>query len=282
MSLGVASPVQAQEVGQIEGTVTTTEGEPLPGATVQIIDLERGTSTNANGRFDLRGVPAGRHVLTVRFIGYQPVEQDVTVRTGETTTATVELLAREVALEGLTVTSQKRVQRVQEVPVAVTAYNGDFLEELGITQADELSSYVPGLEVQLQSPNNPGFVVRGITSDNGDSRVEPRVSVFKDGVSISKSRGSVVELYDMERVEVLKGPQGTLFGRGAQIGAVHLIQNKARNDTGARLELGTGNYGERYATGHVNVPLVEDQLFGRVAGFYKSGTGTWRTEPAMP
>jgi len=273
MSLGVASPVQAQDVGQIEGTVTTTEGEPLPGATVQIVDLERGTSTNANGRFDLRGVPAGRHVLTVRFIGYQSVEQDVTVRTGETTTATAELLAREVALEGLTVTSQKRVQRVQEVPVAVTAYNGDFLEELGITQADELSSYVPGLEVQLQSPNNPGFVVRGITSDNGDSRVEPRVSVFKDGVSISKSRGSVVELYDMERVEVLKGPQGTLFGRGAQIGAVHLIQNKARNDTGARLELGTGNYGERYATGHVNVPLVEDQLFGRVAGFYKKRDG---------
>ena len=78
MSLGVASPVQAQDIGQIEGTVTTTEGEPLPGATVQIIDLERGTSTNANGRFDLRGVPAGRHVLTVRFIGYQSVEQDLT------------------------------------------------------------------------------------------------------------------------------------------------------------------------------------------------------------
>jgi len=272
LGLGVAE-VRAQETGDIAGTVTSSEGETLPGATVQILGLDRGTSTGAGGDFDLRRVPTGDHVLTVRFVGYRTLERDVTVRPGETTTVRVALTPRNVALEGVVVTSQKRVQRIQEVPVAITAYNGDFLEELGINQADELSSYVPGLEVQLQSPNNPGFVVRGITSDNGDSRIEPRVSVFKDGVSISKSRGSVVELYDLERVEVLKGPQGTLFGRGAQIGAVHIIQNKAQNETSARLEVGTGNYGERLATGHVNVPLVDDQLFGRVAAYYQKRDG---------
>jgi len=272
LALG-ASEVRAQQTGDIAGTVASSEGETLPGATVQILGLERGTSTGADGDFDLRNVPAGEHVLTVSFVGYETAERDVTVRPGETTTVTVSLTPRNVALEGVVVTSQKRVQRIQEVPVAITAYNGDFLEELGINQADELSSYVPGLEVQLQSPNNPGFVVRGITSDNGDSRIEPRVSVFKDGVSISKSRGSVVELYDLERVEVLKGPQGTLFGRGAQIGAVHIIQNKAQNETSARLEVGTGSYGERFATGHVNVPLVDDQLFGRVAAYYQKRDG---------
>jgi outer membrane receptor protein involved in Fe transport len=260
-------------VGRIEGTVDAGDGGTLPGATVQLLQLERGTSTDANGRFSLSSVPAGRHVLTVRFVGYQTVQREVSVRAGETTSVSLVLAPRNVALEGVVVTSQKRVQRIQEVPVAITAYGGDFLEELGINQADDLSSYVPGLEVQLQSPNNPGFVVRGITSDNGDSRVEPRVSVFKDGVSISKSRGSVVELYDLERVEVLKGPQGTLFGRGAQIGAVHIIQRKAKNETSARLELGTGNYGERYATGHVNLPIVEDRLFGRIAGFYQKRDG---------
>ena len=269
----LAADARAQETGRIAGSVVAGDGETLPGATVQIVELQRGTSTGADGDFALRDVPAGDHVLTVRFIGYETAERDVTVRPGETTTVTASLTPRNVALEGVVVTSQKRVQRIQEVPVAITAYNGDFLEELGINQADELSSYVPGLEVQLQSPNNPGFVVRGITSDNGDSRIEPRVSVFKDGVSISKSRGSVVELYDLERVEVLKGPQGTLFGRGAQIGAVHIIQNKAQNETSARLEVGTGNYGERFATGHVNVPLVDDQLFGRVAAYYQKRDG---------
>ncbi|WP_163597360.1 TonB-dependent receptor plug domain-containing protein, partial [Klebsiella pneumoniae] len=75
--------------------------------------------------------------------------------------------------------------------------------------------------------NNPGFVMRGITSDSGSAFNEPRVSVFQDGVSISKSRGSYVELFDMERVEVAKGPQSTLYGRGALIGAVNLVQAKA-------------------------------------------------------
>jgi outer membrane receptor protein involved in Fe transport len=271
--LGTASVGLAQDLGQIQGTVVASDGETLPGATVQILELEQGTTTDASGQFSLGSVPAGTHVLTVRFVGYRTVERSVTVRAGELTAVRVQLPARNVALEGIVVTSQKRVQRVQDVPVAITAYSGDFLDELGISQADELSSYVPGLEVQLQSPNNPGFVVRGITSDNGDSRIEPRVSVFKDGVSISKSRGSVVELYDLERVEVLKGPQGTLFGRGAQIGAVHIIQNKAQNETSARLEIGTGNYGERYATGHFNVPVVEDRLFTRVAGFYQKRDG---------
>lgn len=134
-----------------------------------------------------------------------------------------------VLLDRMVVTAQKREQQVQDVPIAITAFSGEFMQELGIDGFEQLGGYVPGLQTQVQSPNNPGFVIRGITSDSGDSQVEPRVSVFQDGVSISRSRGSVVEMFDMERVEVLRGPQGTLFGRGAQIGAVHLIQNKARN-----------------------------------------------------
>ncbi|MBW4980786.1 Plug domain-containing protein, partial [Marinobacter adhaerens] len=91
------------------------------------------------------------------------------------------------------------------------ALQGQFLDDLGITEFDRLGQFVPGFDVQNQSPNNPGFVMRGITSDSGSAFNEPRVSVFQDGVSISKSRGSYVELFDMERVEVAKGPQSTLY-----------------------------------------------------------------------
>ena len=121
--------------------------------------------------------------------------------------------------------TQKREQSVQDVPIAVTAYSEEQLKRLGVQQFDELADYVPGLEVQEQSPNNPGFVIRGITSDSGAANIEPRVSVFQDGVSISRSRGSFVELFDAS-VEVAKGPQSTLFGRSALIGAINIIQNK--------------------------------------------------------
>jgi len=114
-------------------------------------------------------------------------------------------------LDGIMVSAQKREQLNKDVPIAITSYGGKFLDNTNTFEYDALSEFVPGLQIQIQSVNNPGIVIRGITSDSGDSRVEPRVSVFQDGVSISKSRGSVVELYDMERVEVLKGPQGTLL-----------------------------------------------------------------------
>ncbi len=102
--------------------------------------------------------------------------------------------ADEINLQGddseIVVTAQLREQRISEVPMAITAYSGEFLNELGLNDFEDVSRFVPGFEVQNQSPNNPGFVMRGVTSDSGESFVEPRVSVFQDGVSISKSRGS--------------------------------------------------------------------------------------------
>ncbi|MBS7457961.1 TonB-dependent receptor [Coralloluteibacterium stylophorae] len=178
-----------------------------------------------------------------------------------------------VRLDAMIVTAQKREQQVQEVPIAISAYSGGFLDDYDVRNVSDIGNLVPGLQVQEQSPNNPGFVIRGITSDSGEANVEPRVSVFQDGVSISKSRGSVVQPFDLERVEVLRGPQGTLFGRGAQIGAVHFIQNKAFDGSEAGFTLGAGNYSSSLAEAHANAPIVDDVLFGRIAVFHEKRDG---------
>ncbi len=179
----------------------------------------------------------------------------------------------EGGIEEVIVTAQKRAQRTVDVPIALTAYSGKKLEELGVQEFDKLSLFVPGFEVQNQSPNNPGFVMRGITSDSGEATQEPRVSVFQDGVSISKSRGSYVELFDVERIEVAKGPQTTLFGRGALIGAVNIVQNKANlDDSAAAARFEAGDYNYRMAEGMVNIPLTD--TFGvRFSGRYKTRDG---------
>ncbi len=176
-------------------------------------------------------------------------------------------------VEALVVTVQKREQSTLEAPMALTAYSGNFLDRLGIKQFDQLSLFVPGFEVQNQSPNNPSFVMRGITSDTGDSAAEPRVSVFQDGVSISKARGSFVELFDVERVEVAKGPQSTLFGRGALIGAVNIVQAKAdptRADWNVVGEIGSYDY--TVAEGMINVP-IGDTFAVRLSGRAKDRDG---------
>jgi outer membrane receptor protein involved in Fe transport len=180
-----------------------------------------------------------------------------------------------IRADTIIVTTQKREENIQDVPIAVTAYTGDFLAALGIEQFDDLALFVPGLEIQEQSPNNPGFVIRGITSDDGAANQEARVSVFQDGVSISRSRGAYVELHDMERIEAVKGPQSTLFGRGALIGAVSLIQRKADVNAGLTGDgaLALGNLDYRMIRGAANLPILDGTLAARVSVIHKERDG---------
>jgi outer membrane receptor protein involved in Fe transport len=259
--------------GTVQGTVSEERGASVEGAILTITGRTARAVSDGSGRFLLSALPAGDHWVVARAIGLLPDSARVTVAGGATTRVAFQLRRSGTTLQAVAVTAQKRTESAQDVPLTVSALEATFLRQQAVQQFDALSAYVPGLNVQLQSPNNPGFVVRGITSDDGTSYVEPRVSVFQDGVSISKSRGSVVELFDLERVEVLKGPQGTLFGRGAQIGAVHVIQNKAANRREAELTLGGGNFNERLASGMVNAPLVAGTLFGRVAAIVNTRDG---------
>lgn len=165
---------------------------------------------------------------------------------------------QETLIGEVVVTAQKREQALIDVPIALTAYDARGLERRGVQTLDQLALFTPGFEVQQQSPNNPGFVMRGVTSSALESAFEPRVSIFQDGVSISKGEGSYVELFDVERVEVAKGPQSTLFGRGALVGALNIIQNKARPGAAdAKLVVEAGDYSARRAEAMINAPVGE-------------------------
>lgn len=178
-----------------------------------------------------------------------------------------------IHLEEVVVSVQKRNQSSLEVPVAVNALSGLDLLKLDVRQLDELSEYIPGMQMQLQSPNNPGYVIRGVTSDDGDSRAQARVSVFQDGISISRARASAVELFDLDRIEVVKGPQGTLFGRGAEIGALHIIRKKPVSALSGEVTLGYGSYNQKLANGFINTPIVKDKLLNRFAFTFEDRDG---------
>jgi len=262
----------AQNSGSLKGTITDQQGLPVVGANILISNLSIGTVTDENGNYALNNLKNGTYQLQISFLGFETISKNITIANGQTV-QNFTLKENAYILEGLVVTAQKREQRNKDVPIAITSYGGDFIKNNNTFEYDAFSDFVPGFQVQIQSANNPGIVIRGITSDSGDSRVEPRVSIFQDGVSISKSRGSVVELFDIERIEVLKGPQGTLFGRGAQIGAMHIIQNKAKNETSGSFTLGAGDYGQFLAMGYFNVPIVKDKLFFRAAATYNFREG---------
>ena len=254
--------VNNEEVASVKGTVTNEKGEALAGVNVQYGALN--VQTNAQGEFTITVPVDGK--LTFTYVGYYPLtieaKEGMTVRLKENTQTLGEVV----------VTTQKKSQSSIEVPIAVSAMTGSVMERLNLHQLDEVANFTPGVQIQLQSPNNPGYVIRGVTSDDGESYSQPRVSVFMDGVSMSRSRASAVELFDLERVEVAKGPQGTLFGRGAEIGGLSIIRNKPVNYLSGELSLNYGAYNQRQATGFINTPL-SSKLSNRFAFDYDAHDG---------
>lgn len=262
----LAIPQLAYSLVPVKGKVVNERGEVLPGVNILIKGSGKGAITNVDGSFSLQVTP-DKDVLVFSYIGYQSVEKNVTDE--------MNIVLKEDAqtLGEVVVSTQKRAQSSIEVPAAVSALSGQSLRKLNLQQFDEVAQYIPGIQIQLQSPNNPGYVIRGVTSDDGSSNSQPRVSIFQDGVSISRSRASVVELYDLERVEVVKGPQGTLFGRGAEIGAIHVIRNKAVDLLSGEISLGYGTRNQMSANGFLNTPIVSGKVANRVAFSYDRHDG---------
>ena len=140
-------------------------------------------------------------------------------------------LAREqVYLEEIIVTAQKREQNIQDIPVSVTALSGEQLREYGITDVFDLQHNVPGLRVgQSQTATTANFNVRGIGTSSQNFGLESSVGLYVDGVYRARQSALINELADVQRVELLRGPQGTLFGRNSSLRYVHRLIQTHRN-----------------------------------------------------
>jgi len=176
-------------------------------------------------------------------------------------------------LDAVTITSQHGDQRLLDIPASITTITARTLENANIATMEQLAGFVPGLNILTQTPGRPNLVIRGLTSDEVSPTAQPRVSVYLNHVPISRATMAVTELYDMERIEVMKGPQGTLFGRGAQAGAIHFITRRPTNEFGGHLTAGFGNFGMMHFEGALNLPAIEDVLSFRIAGIYSYHDG---------
>jgi iron complex outermembrane receptor protein len=177
-------------------------------------------------------------------------------------------------LEEITVTAQKRTQKLIDVPISITALDGDALRQAGIQTMLDLSYAVPSLVVQDTGGGYQRYFIRGIGNGNG---VTSLVGVYLDEADITNNGNTQLDIRagDIERIEVLKGPQGTLYGAGSAGGTVRYIANDPD------LQAYTTRYGapsEELAT-VVNVPVVEDVLGLRIAGTY-GNLGGWIDQPA--
>lgn len=171
-------------------------------------------------------------------------------------------------------TAQRRAESVQDVPVAVTVLSMEDLETKVINDTLDIQSFVPNLNIGTNTgtANAPRIFLRGIGEDESRGAVEPAVGTYIDGVYIGRLVGSLIDLVDIEQVEVLRGPQGTLYGRNSNGGAIKITSVKPGEETGGSAKFTYGNYNRMDAKGMINF-AVGDSTAIRVSGLYKSRDG---------
>lgn len=175
-------------------------------------------------------------------------------------------------LQDIVVTAQRREQSLQSVPISVSAFNAQAISSLSAETIGDLDKFVPGLTINDTSVTQPSFTIRGVQTDDFGIGTEPSVGIFVDGIYSGRSGSSLIFFNDIQRVEVLKGPQGTLFGRNTSAGAISIISNKPSDKRELLGTIQVGNYRKVRADVTVNIPLT-DTLYLRLNGVsnYRQG-----------
>jgi iron complex outermembrane receptor protein len=171
-------------------------------------------------------------------------------------------------MEEVMVTAQKREESAQDVGIAITAFSGDQLSALGFTTSTEIAAMVPGVFIGGNvAGQNSMFTIRGVVQNDFNDHTESPVAVYVDDAYVAMAQGQGFAMHDMDRVEVLKGPQGTLFGRNATGGLIHYITRKPSDETDGYLELEYGDYDRVRIEGALGGAL-SDRVFGRLSGMW--------------
>lgn len=169
---------------------------------------------------------------------------------------------QQVVLEEIIVTARKRQESIQDVPISMAAFSGDQMRDAGISNVKHLTMQVPGLQIDEQSTAQ--IWIRGIGQRDDSARVDSPTGVYIDGVYIARKDAQLLDILDPESVQVLRGPQGTLFGKNTTAGAVVVNTRKPNENMGGYIEGRVGNYDRRDAKAVFNLPLVDDTLYSKI------------------
>ncbi len=170
-------------------------------------------------------------------------------------------------IEEIVVTGRRREEMIQQTPLSITAFESEDLEARGLTQIDDLGKSVAGLKFDTipGRSNIARIYIRGVGQVSESDELDPGVALYVDGVYYPRLVGSVIPLLDLERVEVLRGPQGTLFGKNSVGGAIQLITRKPGSEVGGRAQVRAGNRDLIETQASIDMPLVSERVFSRIS-----------------
>jgi len=181
--------------------------------------------------------------------------------------AAVHAQSQDPVYEEIVVTATKRAATLQDIPIAVSVTSAETIEKAEIRDVLDLQSVVPSLRVgQLNSSAQTNFIIRGFGNGDNNPGVEPSVGVFIDGVFRSRSAAAISDLPSLERVEVLRGPQSTLFGKNASAGVINVVTQKPSGEFGGKISGTVGNFGNTILKGEIEGAISDTVAYSLAAG----------------
>ena len=280
----VLAPLAISAQNLIQGLVTDLRtNEPLIGAIVACKDLRTTVSTNADGAYTMLSPEAPKkkyHIITANYIGYKQQSKAIEIPTsakGKPVQVHFQLEPDPLTIPDVTVSANKVEESLQEVPIAATVIDRVNLKRRTVADTEEAFAMVPNLLTDAYLPSRSTFSIRGLSSDFENLGLENAVGLYIDDVFYSRSYNFNQSLMDIERVEVLRGPQGTLFGKNTIGGVLHLISEKPKMANFTSMELNVGNYNYIQARIKGNLQLIKDKMAVRITGAYRKRDG-WLIE----
>ncbi len=185
-----------------------------------------------------------------------------------------EIEERYKAVEEIIVTSQAGGSNLQDLGVSVAAFDAEYLDAIGAQSIADIAQFTPNLEIRtVFAASNPTLFIRGVGLRDFNANSSSSVAVYNDDIYMNSPAGQLAQLFDVQQVEVLRGPQGTLYGRNASAGAIRVISRKPTGDLNGYTKVSYGNYNSVEGEAAMETPITET-LTTRVAGIFRSRRGT--------
>ncbi|MFN7098868.1 MAG: TonB-dependent receptor [Flavobacterium sp.] len=250
----------------LEGKVKDEQDAPIEGVNIVLKGTTNTTTTLADGTFSIeaKSLP---FTLIVQYAGYNTKEIKITEL--PTNVKPLEIIisyGEEKVLSEVVVTSRRRIEKAQDIPIAVSVVTGKQAEQAGAFNVNRVKELIPSVQLYSSNPRNTGINIRGLGSPYGltNDGIDPGVGFYVDGVYYSRPAATTLDFVDIDRIEVLRGPQGSLFGKNTTSGAFNITTRRPSFTSGADFEVSYGNYGFLQAKTSITGALSK-KLAGRIS-----------------
>jgi iron complex outermembrane receptor protein len=246
-TVAVAQPIGTQTAG-LSGVVRDSSGAPIPGVVIKVIHADTAATVEAVsdelGAYHVAPLASGAYRLETTLDGFESLVRTVTVSLGQKAEIDVTLRPARFT-EGVIVTARRVEEVAQEVPIPVSVIDGNLVADAGAFNVNRLKELVPTVQFYSSNPRNSSINIRGLGAPFGltNDGIEPGVGLYIDGTFFARPAAATLDFLDVERVEVLRGPQGTLFGKNTTAGAISVTTKRPSFTTETDLELNFGSFG---------------------------------------